>query len=81
MSSWWKVSTLRKGPGNFLVEDWARETSDSVFREFYTDPEEFAFDKTKILVKLYTRETIYISRSQARRFWRAWKSLNRSLRL
>ena len=37
------------------------------FAEFQTDPEEHAFDKTEIQIKLYTMGTIHISRSQARR--------------
>ncbi|HXS15220.1 MAG TPA: DUF4325 domain-containing protein [Candidatus Saccharimonadales bacterium] len=38
-----------------------------IFKEYQTDPEEYAFDKTEVKVKLYTLGTIYISRSQARR--------------
>lgn len=38
-----------------------------VFKKFQTDPEEFAFDTTEIIIKLYTIGGIYISRSQARR--------------
>ncbi|MBI5122770.1 DUF4325 domain-containing protein [Candidatus Roizmanbacteria bacterium] len=38
-----------------------------VFKEYQTDPNEYAFDKTEVKVKLYTMGTIYISRSQARR--------------
>lgn len=38
-----------------------------VFKEYQTDPSEYAFDKTEVKVKLYTMGTIYISRSQARR--------------
>ncbi len=33
----------------------------------YTNPASYAFDKTEILIKLYTMGTIYVSRSQARR--------------
>lgn len=51
----------------FSVEEKYIQHLDEVFREYYTDPEDFAFDKTKILVKLYTRGTVYVSRSQARR--------------
>jgi len=39
----------------------------NIFRAFQTDPEEHSFNKTEIMVKLYTYGTIYISRSQARR--------------
>lgn len=38
-----------------------------VFRQYQSDPEEKAFDKTEIQVKLYMMGTIHISRSQARR--------------
>lgn len=38
-----------------------------IFQRFYTDPESYAFDKTVIMVKLYTMGTVYVSRSQARR--------------
>jgi anti-sigma regulatory factor (Ser/Thr protein kinase) len=38
-----------------------------IFKQYYSDPESFAFDKTVILVKLYTMGTVYVSRSQARR--------------
>lgn len=38
-----------------------------VFEKYYTDPDELAFDKTEVRVKLYTMGTVYISRSQARR--------------
>jgi anti-sigma regulatory factor (Ser/Thr protein kinase) len=40
---------------------------DNVFRQYYTDPTDFAFDKTEIKIKLYTKGSIYISRSQAKR--------------
>lgn len=40
---------------------------DSLFVEYYSDPESFAFDKTVITVKLYTMGTVYVSRSQAKR--------------
>jgi hypothetical protein len=39
----------------------------NIFKKYYTDPESFAFDKTVILVKLYTMGTVYVSRSQDRR--------------
>lgn len=38
-----------------------------IFQQFYSDPESLAFDKTIIMVKLYTMRTVYVSRSQARR--------------
>lgn len=38
-----------------------------VFRQYQTDSEEYAFDKTEVKIKLYTLGTVHISRSQARR--------------
>lgn len=38
-----------------------------MFTHFRTDPDDPAFDKTEIQIKLYTMGTIYVSRSQARR--------------
>ena len=53
------------------VEFWlSLETAkhlNDVFAKYQTNSGEFAFDKTEILVKLYTMGTIYVSRSQARR--------------
>ena len=49
-----------------LSGDTKRHLND-VFRAYYSDPESFAFDKTLILIKLYTMGTVYVSRSQARR--------------
>ncbi len=40
---------------------------DDVFKKYYTDLKKLAFDKTEVRIKLYTRGSIYISRSQARR--------------
>lgn len=44
-----------------------RHLNADVFSTYQTDPEEPAFDKTEIKIKLYTMGTIYVSRSQARR--------------
>lgn len=38
-----------------------------LFSRYQSDPQEPAFDKTEIRVKLYTMGTIYVSRSQAKR--------------
>lgn len=40
---------------------------DDVFRQYYTDIENLAFDKTEVRIKLFTRGSIYVSRSQAKR--------------
>ncbi len=52
---------------SFFLDENHTGHLDEVFREYYTDKTDFAFDKTKVLVKLYTMGTIYVSRSQARR--------------
>ncbi len=39
----------------------------TVFKKYQSDPQERAFDKTEIQIKLYAMGTIHISRSQARR--------------
>lgn len=51
----------------FEISEAHKEHLNDVFKKFYTDPEELAFDKTEIKVRLYTMGSIYISRSQARR--------------
>lgn len=40
---------------------------DELFRQYYTDSNDLAFDKTFIQIRLYTRGSIYVSRSQAKR--------------
>lgn len=40
---------------------------DELFRQYYTDLDDLSFDKTFIQIKLYTRGSIYVSRSQAKR--------------
>lgn len=51
----------------FEVREDHRGHLNDVFEKYYSDPEELAFDKTEIQIKLYTLGSIYISRSQARR--------------
>jgi anti-sigma regulatory factor (Ser/Thr protein kinase) len=50
----------------YITCDSERHLND-LFAEYQTDPEEHAFDKTEVQIKLYTMGTIHISRSQARR--------------
>jgi len=38
-----------------------------VFKKYQSDPGNYAFDKTEVLVKLYKMGTVHVSRSQARR--------------
>lgn len=49
-----------------IATDSPKHLSD-IFRAYQTDPDDPAFDKTEIRVKLYTMGTIHVSRSQARR--------------
>lgn len=49
-----------------IARDSKRHLSD-VFRKFQSDPEQMAFDRTEVHVRLFTAGTIHISRSQARR--------------
>ena len=54
---------------NFTIAlDSKRQTSD-VFRKYTNlgEDSDYGFDRTEVKVKLYTREGIYVSRSQARR--------------
>lgn len=49
-----------------ITLDSKRHLND-IFRKFQSDPEELAFDRTEIHIRLFTMGTIYVSRSQARR--------------
>lgn len=51
----------------FEISNTSKKHLNTIFREYQSDPDTYAFDKTKITVKLYTLGSIYISRSQARR--------------
>ncbi|HSY61942.1 MAG TPA: ATP-binding protein, partial [Cytophaga sp.] len=51
----------------FKINANSKKHLNAIFKEYQTDPEEMAFDKTEIKIKLFTMGTIYISRSQARR--------------
>lgn len=52
---------------NFSIDLHTHKHLNDVFLAYQTSPEEYGFDKTEVLIKLYTMGTIYISRSQARR--------------
>ena len=51
----------------FEIKTDSKKHLSDIFKEYQSDPNTYAFDKTKITVKLYTLGTIYMSRSQARR--------------
>lgn len=49
------------------LDTGSRRRLNDVFRAFQSGKSEYAFNKTKVRVRLFTMGTIYISRSQARR--------------
>lgn len=51
----------------FIINAGTNKHLNDVFSKFVTKPGDVGFDKTEILVRLFTTGTIYISRSQARR--------------
>lgn len=51
----------------FSIKTNSNKHLSDLFKEYQSDPLGYDFDKTKIMVKLYTMGTVYISRSQARR--------------
>jgi anti-sigma regulatory factor (Ser/Thr protein kinase) len=51
----------------FGIKTNSKKHLSDIFKEYQSNPDTYAFDKTKITVKLYTLGTIYMSRSQARR--------------
>jgi hypothetical protein len=52
---------------SFQISVNSKKHLNDVFHKYYSDPEEYDFDKTEIYVRLYTMGTIHVSRSQARR--------------
>ena len=59
--------SLRGTKVTFRINLHSSRHLSNIFKKYYSDPESFAFDKTIIMVKLYTMDTVYVSRSQARR--------------
>lgn len=56
----------------FILESYGYKLTidnkiNDIFKKYQTDPKNYAFDKTEVVIKLYTMGTIYVSRSQARR--------------
>ena len=51
----------------FRINQSGTKHLNDVFKEYQTGNTELGFDKTEIKVRLYTMDTIYVSRSQARR--------------
>lgn len=63
-----EVSPQKRGTKvTFILTKNSRKHLNDVFSNFVTNIGEVGFDKTEILVRLFTTGTIYISRSQARR--------------
>ena len=51
----------------FSISNKSKRHLSQIFKKFQSDPQQHAFDKTEIHVRLFTMGTIYVSRSQARR--------------
>lgn len=51
----------------FRISGSTKRHLNDVFKKYMTNPDDYAFDKTEVHIKLYTIGGIYISRSQARR--------------
>ena len=51
----------------FTVNAESKRHLSDLFRRYQSNPETLAFDRTKIMVKLFTIGTVHVSRSQARR--------------
>jgi len=63
-----ETSKEKKGTRvTFEISTKSKRHLADIFAKYQSNPEEPAFDKTEIKVKLYTMGTIYVSRSQARR--------------
>lgn len=63
-----ELPTSKKGTRvTFEIATASKRHLTEVFSAHQTDPEEPAFDKTEVRIKLYTMGTVYVSRSQARR--------------
>lgn len=52
---------------SFYIALDSKKHLNDVFKKYQTDPRTYAFDKTEVVIKLFTMGTIYVSRSQARR--------------
>jgi anti-sigma regulatory factor (Ser/Thr protein kinase) len=63
-----QVSEIKKGTRvTFVLSIDSKKHLNDVFNKFVTQSGEVGFDKTEILVRLFTQGNVYISRSQARR--------------
>lgn len=63
-----KLESTKKGTKvTFMIALDSRKHLNDIFSQFVAKPGEVGFNKTEILVRLFTQGTIYISRSQARR--------------
>jgi hypothetical protein len=63
-----EVKPVKRGTKvSFTISSDSKKHLDDIFKKYHSNPEEIDFDKTEIFVKLYTKGTIHISRSQAKR--------------
>lgn len=64
------IEQVRKRRGTevrFAISSSSDRHLNDIFRSYQSDDNEYGFDKTEVLIRLYTTGTVYISRSQARR--------------
>lgn len=63
-----RLEKIKKGTKvTFTIAIDTKKHLNDVFSKFVTEPGGVGFNKTEILVRLFTQGTVYISRSQARR--------------
>lgn len=59
--------TLQGTKVTFSIRERTKKHLSDIFKEYQSDEDAMAFDKTVVHVKLYTLGTVYVSRSQAKR--------------
>lgn len=62
-----KIDSIKGTKVHFELNKNTKKHLSDIFFEYEAEPGSFAFDKTKVLVKLFQAGTVYISRSQAKR--------------
>lgn len=62
-----KIDSFTGTRVRFEIDKKSQKHLNDIFIEYAAEPGSYAFDKTKVHVKLYKAGTVYISRSQARR--------------
>jgi len=62
-----KIKNIKGTKVIFEIKRLTRKHLDDVFKEYQAEPNSFAFDKTKVNIKLFSAGTVFVSRSQAKR--------------